>query len=343
MISATRVGVAARAPAAPGCPRSVAPGMSTLVGSPRHEPIATQREVEHRTLHRVALDDRAGRRPRRRCARRAARRCRAAAAGGRSTGRARRRSRARAASRARRRGTARSPGPSGGPSPRQSRTYVTPASGADATVTAFVNTPRRSRCQPGGGDERPRHRGRRLHRLAPRRCARRGRAPGSGARRPLDRRRGRTCTPTPSSSSESLADPDAVARAVAGTELVFHLGALGAVSRSVADPLTTDRVNVHGTLAVLDEGRGRRRPAGRVRLVEQRLRRRRDDPDPEDSAVAAALAVRGEQARGRVVRAQLPRPLPARDRGAALLQRVRPPPAPRRDLRRGDPASSPPR
>ncbi|MGZ4689546.1 MAG: NAD-dependent epimerase/dehydratase family protein [Acidimicrobiia bacterium] len=49
----------------------------------------------------------------------------------------------------------------------------------------------------------------------------------------------------------SLADPDTVARAVAGTELVFHLGALGAVSRSVADPLTTDRVNVHGTLSVL--------------------------------------------------------------------------------------------
>jgi UDP-glucose 4-epimerase len=49
----------------------------------------------------------------------------------------------------------------------------------------------------------------------------------------------------------SVADPDVVARAVAGTELVFHIGALGAVSRSVADPLTTDLVNVHGTLAVL--------------------------------------------------------------------------------------------
>jgi UDP-glucose 4-epimerase len=49
----------------------------------------------------------------------------------------------------------------------------------------------------------------------------------------------------------SLADPAAVASAVEGTELVFHQGALGAVPRSVADPLTTDRVNVHGTLAVL--------------------------------------------------------------------------------------------
>ncbi len=49
----------------------------------------------------------------------------------------------------------------------------------------------------------------------------------------------------------SLADPDAVTQAVEGREVVFHLGALGAVSRSVADPLTTDRVNVHGTLSVL--------------------------------------------------------------------------------------------
>jgi UDP-glucose 4-epimerase len=49
----------------------------------------------------------------------------------------------------------------------------------------------------------------------------------------------------------TLADPATVASAVAGTELVFHEGALGAVPRSVADPLTTDLVNVHGTLAVL--------------------------------------------------------------------------------------------
>jgi UDP-glucose 4-epimerase len=49
----------------------------------------------------------------------------------------------------------------------------------------------------------------------------------------------------------SLADPATVASAVEGTELVFHEGALGAVPRSVADPLTTDKVNVHGTLAVL--------------------------------------------------------------------------------------------
>src|SRR5262249_37375349 len=46
--------------------------------------------------------------------------------------------------------------------------------------------------------------------------------------------------------------------AVRGTELVYHLGALGSVPRSVQDPLTSNAVNVEGTLNVLlaarDEG-----------------------------------------------------------------------------------------
>ena len=46
-----------------------------------------------------------------------------------------------------------------------------------------------------------------------------------------------------------------------GADLVFHLGALGSVPRSVQDPLTTTAVNVEGTLNVLlaarDEGVGR--------------------------------------------------------------------------------------
>ena len=46
--------------------------------------------------------------------------------------------------------------------------------------------------------------------------------------------------------------------AVRGIELVFHLGALGSVPRSVQDPLTSNAVNVDGTLNVLlaarDEG-----------------------------------------------------------------------------------------
>jgi nucleoside-diphosphate-sugar epimerase len=42
-----------------------------------------------------------------------------------------------------------------------------------------------------------------------------------------------------------------VHNAVRGVEVVFHLGALGSVPRSVQDPLTTSAVNVEGTLNVL--------------------------------------------------------------------------------------------
>ncbi|HJX49186.1 MAG TPA: NAD-dependent epimerase/dehydratase family protein [Gaiellaceae bacterium] len=49
-----------------------------------------------------------------------------------------------------------------------------------------------------------------------------------------------------------------VHRAVRGAEVVYHLGALGSVPRSVQDPLTSNAVNVEGTLNVLlaarDEG-----------------------------------------------------------------------------------------
>ena len=49
-----------------------------------------------------------------------------------------------------------------------------------------------------------------------------------------------------------------VHHAVRGTEIVYHLGALGSVPRSVQDPLTSSAVNVEGTLNVLlaarDEG-----------------------------------------------------------------------------------------
>lgn len=48
-----------------------------------------------------------------------------------------------------------------------------------------------------------------------------------------------------------VADAPAVGKAVEGMEVVFHLAAHRAVSRSVEDPLATDRANTHGTLAVL--------------------------------------------------------------------------------------------
>lgn len=49
----------------------------------------------------------------------------------------------------------------------------------------------------------------------------------------------------------SVADPAAVADAVEGAEIVFHLAAHGAVARSLESPLSTDTSNVHGTLTVL--------------------------------------------------------------------------------------------
>jgi nucleoside-diphosphate-sugar epimerase len=49
-----------------------------------------------------------------------------------------------------------------------------------------------------------------------------------------------------------------VHNAVRGTDVVYHLGALGSVPRSIQDPLTSSAVNVEGTLNVLlaarDEG-----------------------------------------------------------------------------------------
>lgn len=48
-----------------------------------------------------------------------------------------------------------------------------------------------------------------------------------------------------------LRDRAGVMRAVRGSELVFHQGALPSVPRSVRDPLTTSAVNIEGTLNVL--------------------------------------------------------------------------------------------
>lgn len=60
-----------------------------------------------------------------------------------------------------------------------------------------------------------------------------------------------------------VSDPVAVARAVAGCEVVFHLAAHRAVLRSVEQPLETDRANVGGTLTVLVAARD----AGARRVV----------------------------------------------------------------------------
>jgi len=52
-----------------------------------------------------------------------------------------------------------------------------------------------------------------------------------------------------------LLDPDALARAVAGVEIVFHEAALRSVPRSIDDPLASNGANVIGTLNLLEAAR----------------------------------------------------------------------------------------
>jgi UDP-glucose 4-epimerase len=53
----------------------------------------------------------------------------------------------------------------------------------------------------------------------------------------------------------SILDADAMARAAEGATVIFHLAALGSVPRSVEEPMRYHRVNVDGTLAVLETAR----------------------------------------------------------------------------------------
>ena len=52
-----------------------------------------------------------------------------------------------------------------------------------------------------------------------------------------------------------IREPETVSRAMKGVEVVFHQAALGSVPRSIEAPVDTDRVNVGGTVVVLDEAR----------------------------------------------------------------------------------------
>jgi UDP-glucose 4-epimerase len=80
----------------------------------------------------------------------------------------------------------------------------------------------------------------------------------TGTRSNLDRLR-----PAPELVEGSVTDPAAVARAVRGAGVVFHLAALASVARSVEDPLHSHEVCATGTLRVLDAARR----AGVRRLV----------------------------------------------------------------------------
>jgi len=61
--------------------------------------------------------------------------------------------------------------------------------------------------------------------------------------------------PAPEAVEGDLSDPEAVRRAVQGADVVFHLGAIASVQRSVEEPDLTHRVCATGTLHVLDAAR----------------------------------------------------------------------------------------
>src|SRR5260370_19987049 len=69
--------------------------------------------------------------------------------------------------------------------------------------------------------------------------------------------------PAPEIVEADLADAAAVSEAMADVRVVYHLGALASVQRSVDDPLATHQACVTGTLNVLDAARRR----GARRLV----------------------------------------------------------------------------
>ena len=96
-----------------------------------------------------------------------------------------------------------------------------------------------------------------------------------------------------------------VHNAVRGVEVVFHLGALGSVPRSVQDPLTSSAVNVEGTLNVLlaarDEGVRRVVFASCSSVYGSRGAL----PVTEDDAARPDLAVRRREARRRALLRQL--------------------------------------
>lgn len=97
-----------------------------------------------------------------------------------------------------------------------------------------------------------------------------------------------------------VCDPALAARAVAGTEVVFHEAAIPSVPRSVAEPEWTNRVNVDATLALLQASRA----AGVQRFVfagscaaygngEQLPKKEDMAPEPESPYALQKVAAEG--------------------------------------------------
>ena len=66
-----------------------------------------------------------------------------------------------------------------------------------------------------------------------------------------------------------LRDPEICHRACQGVETVYHQGALPSVPRSIADPITSNAVNVDGTLHMLMAARDAGDRAGAVKFIMQ--------------------------------------------------------------------------
>ena len=119
---------------------------------------------------------------------------------------------------------------------------------------------------------------------------------------------------------------------------MFHQAAHKAVLRSVEHPLITDTVNTHGTLTVLKAALD----AGVRRVVHASSSSVYGGAAPLPTPETAPAAPRSPYAVSKLAAEQYCRVfaelLRARDGRAALLQRVRPAPAPRRHLRGRDPA-----
>ncbi len=97
----------------------------------------------------------------------------------------------------------------------------------------------------------------------------------------------------------SVRDPDACATAASGVDAVYHLGAMGSVPRSVADPRGTFAINVEGTQNVLLAARD----AGARRVVfassssiygDDPVLPRREDRPPHPCSPYAAQKLAGE-------------------------------------------------
>ena len=103
----------------------------------------------------------------------------------------------------------------------------------------------------------------------------------------------------------SILDETLLRQVAADADAVVHLAARPSVPRSIADPVASHLANASGTVAVLEAARADRR-ARRRRLVQQRLRVEPDAAQARGPGHPAHVAVRGQQARHRVVRERLP-------------------------------------